>query len=361
MVEIADIKDRDSLKNWLEDRSKEECIQIATRAALRVLPLFWEWSLTEPAKTHDLATLAALRCFSISRITGQYSIREIAFPAADAFFAAAARSPAAAAAKSAADAVLARAAFPAARAAAAADKAARPIAAIFEFVRSDCLALTQTETKLASLPLWHDAENPLQCVWREVKKGASEQPEIWAYWIQWYEDILAGNTANWPLEQKIARIDSKVWDLGPVAVSEEIRRLQEQIDLLNEARAMREENERPKYSFADAKTRSHNMPPGLVDAPKPMRREIIFIWEQIEDAETELVKSKPDMRRLRMIGLAIRQSFSALTQYASKIVDQAIVAGAKAIGAGGGTLALDHFLNNGRLLAWVERLLQFAS
>ncbi|MGR3563817.1 MAG: hypothetical protein ACU0FH_13500 [Heliomarina sp.] len=71
MVEIADIKDRDSLQEWLEDRSREECIQIATRAALRVLPLFWEWSLTEPAQKHRITALPVLRCLLISRLAGK--------------------------------------------------------------------------------------------------------------------------------------------------------------------------------------------------------------------------------------------------------------------------------------------------
>lgn len=370
MVEIGDIKDRDSLKEWLEDRSKEECIQIATRAALRVLPLFWEWSLTEPAQKHRITALPVLRCLLISRLAG----KGIDETQADANVAAGAVADPSVVYKEIAH-LAAIAAYTSARvtlyagdiakeaatAVIVAARAAGKEANIIGLTKSDCKALIDLEIKLEGLPLWHELENPLQSIWQAVKTGASEQPEIWAYWVKWYEDILAGNTPYWPLEQSIALIENEVWKAGPEAVADVIKRLQEQDYLLHEASAIRAESERLTKGIADAETRSHNNPPELVDAPEPMRREITFIWDQIENAESELEKSTPDTPSLRTIGLAIRASLLAISRYAGKIADTMMVAGAKAIGTGVATIILDHFLNNGRLLAWVERLLQFAS
>ena len=369
MVEIADIKDRDSLKEWLEDRSREECIQIATRAALRVLPLFWEWSLTESAQKHRITALPVLRCLLISRLAG----KGIDDTQADANVAAGAGADPSVVYEEIAH-LAAIAAYTSARinlyavdaakeavtAVNVAATAAGKEANIIGLTKIDCKALIDSEIKLEGLPLWHELENPLQSIWQAVKTEGAEQPGIWAYWVQWYEDILAGNTPNWPLEQSIALIDNEFWRDGPEAVAEEIKRLQEQDYLLNEGHALREEIEGLTTRLADAETRSHNKPPELVDAAEPMRREMTSIGEQIRDAETELEKRTPDMYRLRTIGLAIKASLLAISRYSGKIANVTIMAGAAAIGTGGGKLIWDHFLS-GRLLEWVERLLQFVS
>ena len=227
-MEIADIKDRDSLKEWLEDRSREECVQIAARAALRVLPLFWEWCLTESAQKHRITALPVLRCLLISRVAGKFSDRTI--PGTEVAVGAVADVSskyedfahlAAAAAYSAARIASFIKDFErmTAEVAATAARAADNDPAMFDAIRSDCMALAQAEEKLEGLPLWHGVENPFQSQWLAVKESVSDQQDTWSFWTQWYDSILAGDKPNWPLEQKIALIDNEFWESGPKAVA----------------------------------------------------------------------------------------------------------------------------------------------
>ena len=71
MIEISDIKDRDSLKTWLtewpeqagldEEAAKALAGTIAHRCAMRVLPVWWRWSRTDAARQLDLTALPVLR------------------------------------------------------------------------------------------------------------------------------------------------------------------------------------------------------------------------------------------------------------------------------------------------------------
>ena len=78
MIEIEDIKDQGSLKRWLiewpQENGKDEAqaraiaVSIAHRAAMRVLPLWWAWTLTDDARNRDLTALPVLRCSLISGV-----------------------------------------------------------------------------------------------------------------------------------------------------------------------------------------------------------------------------------------------------------------------------------------------------
>ena len=69
MVAIPDITDRESLEAWLKYQPREGSDWIASRAAARVLPVWWDAVLTKSwAHERDLTALPVLRCLMISSV-----------------------------------------------------------------------------------------------------------------------------------------------------------------------------------------------------------------------------------------------------------------------------------------------------
>ena len=69
MVEIADIKDRQSLEAWLKEQPRESAVALTHRAAMRVLPLYWDWVQNDAkARKGDLTALPVLWASLISRL-----------------------------------------------------------------------------------------------------------------------------------------------------------------------------------------------------------------------------------------------------------------------------------------------------
>ena len=77
MSESVDIKDRESLKAWLKDQPHEVAVWIASRAAARVLPVWWDAVLTEDwARKRDLTATPIVRSLrSEERRVGKECLR----------------------------------------------------------------------------------------------------------------------------------------------------------------------------------------------------------------------------------------------------------------------------------------------
>lgn len=67
MVEIAEIKDRDSLKDWLSDKPATVSVAVAVRTALRVLPLINKVQEDARARMLSRLTLASFRASAVAR------------------------------------------------------------------------------------------------------------------------------------------------------------------------------------------------------------------------------------------------------------------------------------------------------
>jgi len=48
----------------------------------------------------------------------------------------------------------------------------------------------------------------------------------WTFWAEWYDRAMAGDPLPWDLQEQIALIPDEIWEAGPEAVAEEIKRIQ---------------------------------------------------------------------------------------------------------------------------------------
>ncbi|WP_299934369.1 hypothetical protein [uncultured Pelagimonas sp.] len=239
MVEIADIKDRESLEAWLnalpqdteeeQARARRIAVTLAFRAAARVLPIWWEWTLTsDRARKGDLTALPILRSLLISSVAAIVPTEDIRKAAAASFAAAAASfaatTAAAATASFAADATAraaaasfaATASFAADATARAADATARAAdaATMWRNFQSDAEKLVSSDAR-AKRPLWAET-SPVQEKWTAVQTILQEsgQSDAWAFWINWYNGLLNGTApaADSPMMVEIALLPNEVWE-----------------------------------------------------------------------------------------------------------------------------------------------------
>lgn len=238
-MDVGEIVDQESLEAWLNslpqgtDAEKAEAqrwaVLFAHRAAMRVLPVFWRWSLTERTRKDDLTAIIVLWPNLISGVAGTkptpliqtaaaYSGADASdFAARDFDYAAVSADVAdpviyaAASADSAACAVADSGMFYAAYAAYASTNSAAADPA-WKAIHYDCAAL-EAGKSLNDLPLW-PAENPLASLWSETRKNLLAQGPGWHFWVTWYDNALNGTPQDWPLLTKIALIDPEDWEKG---------------------------------------------------------------------------------------------------------------------------------------------------
>jgi len=249
MVEIADIRDKYSLEAWLEDQPHEVAVWIASRAAARVMPVWWAAVLTEEwARERNLTALPVLRSLLISSVAAvgpTEDIRAATAATADAATADAATTTADASYASYADAATAAiaASYAAYATAATADAATAASYAAYVADAADAVwAAIRTDAEQAAgggLPdafaLWPEDRGPLAEQWREIvwQVTNSEGAEDWQFWVAWYDSLLDGRpmlgdaARTRKMLEDIALIDPETWDAGPEAVNPAIREIWE--------------------------------------------------------------------------------------------------------------------------------------
>ena len=54
-------------------------------------------------------------------------------------------------------------------------------------------------------PLWHNQETPgaLGRAWAALQREMIDEPEVWSFWIRWYQGILDGKPLDWSLVHRI--------------------------------------------------------------------------------------------------------------------------------------------------------------
>jgi hypothetical protein len=72
-------------------------------------------------------------------------------------------------------------------------------------------------------PEWFGSQNSIaQSSWK------TREPEIWSFWLRWWDGVLSGNQLDWDLQKEVALIPDAIWQQGPAAVAQEIAAIEEQ-------------------------------------------------------------------------------------------------------------------------------------
>jgi len=245
MVEIADIKDRESLQAWLETQPRNTSVNIAHRAAMRVLPVYLHWVLTSAeAQVYTMMHLAALRDNLFSQLVGHrldFQLRlKINYP----FYNTAALRYETGGIKKHTD------EFNAAFAIMCASESTiyhdddtvylEASAAVsysvsakgndnWSLIEIDCLELNEWGV-LDGNRLWQEFDNPFAKEWQGVKSILQNDSVDWSFWIKWYEASLNGEPLNYEMLEKIALIDPKDWEQGPEHVNAMIAGIEAEFD-----------------------------------------------------------------------------------------------------------------------------------
>ncbi len=243
MVEISEIKDNGSLREWLEQRPPSDAIAIASRCALRVLPVFWSWTLANKARREKLDALPILRSVLHVALAAHAGRSKVDLVYADFFeldiqeYRAQSTPQVAASLESAHRALAALDSATVSKVAAMAAAAAKFYAvaasstvfeqgAIWGNVRQDCSDL-MAGNSLRNVRLWR-GEGLHEKLWADLRarilSAENWQPGDWQFWVEWYERMLdpVSCPPNWELIEEVVLIEPEVWEAGPRKVSKEI-------------------------------------------------------------------------------------------------------------------------------------------
>ena len=244
MVEIADITDRESLETWLESQPRRFSEILAHRAAMVVLPVYWESLLAKsgvprssinflPSLWSSLVsgTIAFHPSSEISaalRGAASYSTRAISAAgisgndkggyAGDATGYAATYSSS----YSVADAVR--------NAGKVIDCVIIAVGSdIWGYIRADCRLLFEGKD-LSHQKLWLHSNSGLFEMWLDVKEHMLSDDVDWNFWVRWYEASMEGEPMNWVMSKRIALIAPKDWERGPLHVNGLVAEIEAEFD-----------------------------------------------------------------------------------------------------------------------------------
>ncbi|MEO9827272.1 MAG: hypothetical protein ABJF50_22950 [Paracoccaceae bacterium] len=155
-----------------------------------------------------------------------------------------------------------------------------------------------------------------------------------SFWREWYQGLLDGEPLDWTLQRRVALIDDKVWEAGIEAVAVEIEKIRIIFDL--EKRIVDLETDLRRATFDRHGVGGNNPPEMLDDAP--IARELVIVWQPLEDLSNEITNGDPDSSRLQLIieslASALNAGFAWCLKKGDLIVDTAIKWAIPASGTG---------------------------
>lgn len=242
-MKAAEIHNEQTLKSWLRVNAgasqRSGLYWITFRAAARVFPLFavsTDSSSVEPRGGADLTSLPVLRCLLSAHSFCRQPTATLRL-AADTAMDAAARSASRTTAAGGAARMAARTAhllsgkmrsISAALNATLEVEGPRWQAANYSFSQAvlDAISIEAGESREYS-PLWDEV--PIwfaQCDLHLTESWRQDQSGKWDFWLRWWIGLVGGHALPWSLQERVALIPDAIWQQGPMAVAEEIRRIE---------------------------------------------------------------------------------------------------------------------------------------
>ncbi len=221
---MVEFTDKASVEAWCRTRSVKEIAVFGGLAAARAYPRIilengWD------RKVADLSTGRALLTLFVGGVFAEKAIRHatksVWLVPVSAFVAATTDAVAAATAPTVAIAAYASAtAVVTTGSAALATNSSAAVAANISALASAENLEENGVLGVMSTPLWRDGMPPKWAeLWDEMKKARSKEPQVWGFWIDWYEGLLEGRAPDWELWRGVALIDDAIWQAGPEAVA----------------------------------------------------------------------------------------------------------------------------------------------
>ena len=342
MVQADRIKDKDSLKSWLEARPEEtrqrDAVKIAHRSAMRALPIFIHSLAGTRTQESPITALPILRA---NLTSGTYAenpapeVKKAAYSAATASYSASSPSTAGttADASTAADA----AAVATAHAAMAAG-AATARSPTWNRMKDDIAALERDRSPERSA-LWSDYPELFQRSWAAARDWLGANPGH-DFWVRWYEAALEGRPltgdwdSHWQLLTDIALLPDDDWAKGAEQIAKLIAEIEERHRLLAETQRLKTALSPIIASTAPAPI-GHNHPPEPLEEV-PLPRQLTLIWDTLDQAERELSKPKPEKSVLLKIGQRLKDAGIAIASYCGHKADKALDKAVEALGTAAG-------------------------
>ena len=206
---------------------------------------------------------------------------------------------------------------------------------------SDTIMATQFEgiASVYDRPLWPEPASNIT-EWNEqlVAFFLARKSEF-GFWHAWYQGFLDGKPLDWDLQRRVALIPDDDWAKGPEHIAKCIAEIRARFVLEQRIAALEEEL---RATAVSRHGMGGNFPPEPVDEAMPVAKELLIIWEPLQEIKQELAAEEPDTGRIRkaleLLAVALKSGVVWCAKKADLAVDSAIK---WAIPAGGtGYLAL---------------------
>lgn len=220
--------------------------------------------------------------------------------------------------------------------------------------------LIEQKCDLVFLPIWTESEPDwYRHAIFSLYESFEEQNSDWAFWRYFLERSRLGQPIAEKLAFDVLEINDENWKKDSSHIAKFIEPIWERHKLLNEVRTLRTELREVNEIRASAFHRNHNQPPELVkDALS--QDAVTLIWDVLEEAEEELEKVKPDPSTLNALSLKLWAALKVIAAYCGKKADKAIGAAAVAVGSTSGVALVDAIANNGRLWEFAKHFLNYS-